>query len=334
MIFTAAIVGLCFVLTAVRADESRPSVLEITETSKQVFDVTWRRPARGEQVLRLKPAFPAHCKEVVEPVGYNRGDVAIERWQLDCRPDGLEGYAVSIEGLKQTISDTLVRITLLNGVSHNDLLSGRQPSLVVDHSPSKFSVTIDYFVLGVVHILGGVDHLLFVLCLLMLVSGPLKLIKTITAFTVAHSITLAASSLGMVKVPQAPVEAVIALSIVFLARELMFREQSDSNNYQPGLSERAPWLVAFTFGLLHGFGFAGALAEIGLPQNEIPLALLMFNIGVEAGQLLFVGAVLLVMFGVKLSRWIAPTWATPAVLYGIGGISAFWLIDRFSRISV
>jgi hydrogenase/urease accessory protein HupE len=185
------------------------------------------------------------------------------------------------------------------------------------------AVAWSYFVLGVEHILGGIDHLLFVLALLLIVRGSRRIIATVTAFTVAHSVTLAAATLGWVHVPGPPVEAIIALSIVFVASEVVHARQG-----RAGLTEQAPWIVAFSFGLLHGFGFAGALAEVGLPQAAIPLALLTFNVGVEVGQLMFVAAVLALRFvGTRFLRGEA-TWLPVATAYGVGAVAAFWTIER------
>jgi hypothetical protein len=204
---------------------------------------------------------------------------------------------------------------------------------VVAAAPSALEVCRTYLVLGVEHILFGVDHLLFVLALLILVKGWRKLIGTITAFTVAHSITLAAATLGFVHVPSKPVEATIALSIVFVACEIVHRRQGRSE-----LTETWPWIIAFSFGLLHGLGFAGALREVGLPQNAIPLALLFFNVGVELGQLLFISFVMAVIavavYGArKLSRsnvtqQSAFAWCENVSAYAIGAVAAFWLIER------
>ena len=200
-------------------------------------------------------------------------------------------------------------------------------------APGALEVCRTYLVLGVEHILFGVDHLLFVLALLILVKGWRKLIGTITAFTVAHSITLAAATLGIVHVPNKPVEATIALSIVFVACEIVQRRQGRS-----GLTEAWPWVIAFSFGLLHGLGFANALREVGLPQNAIPLALLFFNVGVELGQLLFISVVMVIITlavhaARKLSRWsVAPqsafAWCENTSAYAIGAVAAFWLIQR------
>jgi hydrogenase/urease accessory protein HupE len=194
----------------------------------------------------------------------------------------------------------------------------------VEGPRSSFSVGAEYLLLGFDHILAGVDHLVFVLGLTLIVGGGWRLVKTITAFTVAHSITLALSTLGHVRVSHAPVEAAIALSIVFLARELLLMRRG-----QPGLTSRAPWLVAFAFGLLHGLGFAGALREIGLPQGDIPLALLAFNIGVEAGQLAFVAVVLaLLAIGRRISSDTLPKWLGQVPAYAIGTVAAFWTLER------
>ena len=199
----------------------------------------------------------------------------------------------------------------------------RRSSFVVPEAASGWEVARTYLALGVEHILGGVDHLLFVLALLLVVRGFTLLFKTITAFTVAHSLTLALAALGVVNVPGAPVEAVIALSILFLACEIV-----RTYGGQTGLTARYPWVVAFTFGLLHGLGFAGALAEVGLPQTAIPLALLFFNVGVEVGQLLFVVAALVVVGLIRRTRFAWPAWSWQVPAYGIGSVAAFWCVER------
>jgi len=305
------------------AHESRPAYLELTEQQPNAFDVTWRRPARGDLVLRLAPVFPSHCTDRGRRASYVESNASIERWQIDCGTGGLPGHTLYIQGLEETLTDVLVRVSFLNGATFSHILRGNAPAFTLRGEPSKTQVIRDYFILGVEHILGGVDHLLFVLCLLLIVDSVWRLIKTVTAFTVAHSITLGAATLGFVNVPQAPVEAVIALSILFLATELVRQQRGERD-----LAMRAPWLVAFTFGLLHGFGFAGALAEIGLPQTEIPLALLMFNVGVEAGQVIFIMSVLALIWASKrvIRAW--PHWLPQVTAYGIGGISAYWVIDR------
>jgi hydrogenase/urease accessory protein HupE len=305
------------------AHESRPAYLELKETSPGDFDVTWRRPARGDKALSLAPEFPAHCLTPENPASYFVGGAYIERWRIECGETGLLDQAISIRGLEFTLTDVLIRVEQAQGVVRSGIVKPNAPSFIVERSPSAWKVIVDYLVLGVEHILGGIDHLLFVLGLMLIVSGTRRLIQTITAFTVAHSITLGAATLGFVKVPQAPVEAVIALSILFLATELIRREEGHE-----GLASRFPWVVAFIFGLLHGFGFAGALTEVGLPQNEIPLALLMFNIGVELGQILFVATVLLFLYIIQRNVKNLPSWGPRATAYGIGSLAAFWIFDR------
>ena len=239
------------------------------------------------------------------------------------RPGGLTGAEITVDGLAGTLTDVLVRIQRTDGTSQVLRLKPESPSFVVEAVPGSLQVAATYLSLGIEHILLGLDHLLFVLALLILVDNWRRLVWTITAFTIAHSITLAAATLGWVAVPPPPVEAVIALSIVFVAGEIVRSRQG-----RPSLSQRLPWLVAFTFGLLHGFGFAGALSEIGLPQQQIPLALFTFNVGVEIGQLLFVGAVLLLARLPRLLHLPVPAWWARAVAYGIGSVAVFWVIER------
>jgi hypothetical protein len=198
---------------------------------------------------------------------------------------------------------------------------------VIPAVTSALDVVRAYTVLGIEHILGGVDHLLFVLALLLLVRGLGRLVATVTAFTVAHSVTLAAATLGFVHVPSAPVEATIALSILFLASELA-RQQLAGGASRADLTARFPWVVAFSFGLLHGFGFAGALSEIGMPAKAVPLALLFFNVGVELGQLAFIAAVLAVGWGFRRAALVAPRGWPRAAAYGIGSVAAFWFVQR------
>ncbi len=307
------------------AHESRPAYLELSEREVGVFEIMWRRPARGDRVLALYPKLPPHCIQVGRKGTYLLPGSTLERWTVDCGKPGLAGHSLYIEGLAATLTDVLVRVALVNGSSHSQILRPNAPGFILKGAPSTWQVSGDYSLLGVEHILGGIDHLLFVLGLLLIVRGGWLLIKTVTAFTVAHSITLGVATLGFVRVPQAPVEAVIALSILFLATELAKQRAGHQR-----LAEAHPWVVAFAFGLLHGFGFAGALSELGLPQTDIPLALLMFNVGVEAGQLLFIGAVLIIL---QLGKRIVDqpiAWAPRAAAYGIGGISAFWVIQRVS----
>jgi len=221
------------------------------------------------------------------------------------------------------ITDVLARVERSDGTTQVVRLVPQRPRFVVEAAQDGASVSRTYLVLGIRHILGGVDHLLFVLALVLIVGHRRRLLITITAFTLAHSLTLAAATLGLVHVPQAPVEAAIALSIVFVAAEIVHGLQG-----RPGLTARAPWVVAFSFGLLHGLGFAGALAEVGLPQRAIPLALLFFNVGVELGQLAFVSGVwaVLRLAGGVPRPW--PRWAQALPAYAIGAVAMFWVIER------
>lgn len=311
--------------TSVCAHEVRPAYLELKQTGSDTFDVLWKVPAMGDNLrLGLYVRFPESCELVKEPTGVFSNNAYIERSSVR-EPDALVGASITIDGLKTTLTDVLVRIERLDGTTQVARLMPEAPLLTVETSPSPWQVAWTYLVLGVEHILLGIDHLLFVLALVLLVKGWKKLVGTITSFTVAHSITLALATLGFVNVPGPPVEACIALSIVFVAAEIV-----RSRCGQPGLTERAPWLIAFTFGLLHGLGFAGALREVGLPQQAIPVALLFFNVGVEVGQLAFVAAILLVITVARHLPIRSPSWSWRLAPYAIGSIAMFWVIERTS----
>ena len=305
------------------AHESRPAYLEITETQADQYDVLWKRPMRGDRVLSLHPRFPPFCSSLTPAASYSLPGARVERQSFDCGDTSLIGQTITIDGLSTTLTDVLARVAFLDGYTQTTLIRPSNPSFVIQGSQSTIQVSRQYLVLGIEHILGGIDHLLFVLGLLLIVRGFGLLLKTITAFTVAHSITLAMAALGLVNVPQAPVEAVIALSILFLASELAKQQKGN-----PGMTARYPWVVALSFGLLHGFGFAGALAEIGLPQTDIPLALFTFNVGVEVGQLMFVAAALCVIWILKRLPWRWPTWSLRIPAYAIGSLAVFWFIQR------
>ena len=306
----------------VDAHEVRPGYLELRQTGPETFRVLWKVPARGDLRLGIYARLPDRCEPLAPAVGSEAGGAFTERWTVACR-GGLTGQRIVIDGLSATFTDVLVRLEGSDGTTQVARLTPSAPAFVVEAEPSRIRVAGTYLRLGVEHILGGIDHLLFVLALLIIVRGWGSLLKTITAFTLAHSVTLALAALGFVRVPSAPVEAVIALSILFLAAEIVHGRQG-----RPGLTEQFPWVVAFTFGLLHGFGFAGALMEIGLPEQSIPLALLFFNVGVELGQLLFIAVA--VTIGAILRRiavpW--PVWAWRVPAYAIGTIAAFWTIQR------
>lgn len=311
-------------LQGLSAHEVRPAFLELRETASHVFLTTWKVPALGTFRLSIEPRLSKSCHRIGESTMVQAGGAFIEHGQVQCDGD-LAGETIAVDGLDATLTDVLVRIELVDGSVSTARLTPSNPSFIVPTQPGPLMVLRAYVGLGIEHILSGTDHLLFVLCLLLLVRGLRQLLATITAFTLAHSITLAAATLGFVRVPTAPVEATIALSIVFLASELVLGEAGR------GAATRSyPWLVAFCFGLLHGLGFAGALAEVGLPQGEIPLALFAFNVGVELGQLTFVTAVLSLA---RLGRLIPlglPVWAPGAAGYAIGSIASFWVFARLT----
>ena len=309
--------------TTALAHRLQPAYLEISEQNAGTFNVLWKRPLAGNRPMDIFPRFPETCSNITEPALRPSDSSAIERWLIDCGASGLAKKTIVIDGLVKTVTDTLLRIELADGSMHTTVLRPDAPTYIVPETSSKTEVARSYLVLGVEHILGGFDHLLFVLGLLLIVRKTRLLIKTITAFTLAHSVTLAMAALGFVHVPQTPVEAVIALSILFLATEL-----SKQHRGELGLTSRAPWIVALSFGLLHGFGFAGALSEIGLPQTDIPLALLFFNVGVEVGQLMFVAAVLVVTWLIHKAKVQWPVWTEQMPAYAIGSLAAFWFIQR------
>ncbi len=313
------------------ADELRPSVVEMIEqdaaSSPGVWILEWKLPVaarRGQAAAPLaRPVVPASCDIVGEPVRRASPLALLGRAQLQCN-GGLAGESF---GLSQLIgsSDGIARFVPQNRPVQSFRLTAAAPSAVLLAEPDRLQVLRDYFVIGAEHILFGWDHLLFVIALVLLVRSPWSVVKAATAFTIAHSITLVATSLGYTGLPSRPVEALIALSIVFLAVEvaLVLRDPNRQT-----LTRRAPWLVAFGFGLFHGFGFAGALAEIGLPQGEVLAALVAFNVGVEAGQLLVIAFLIALLKAA--SRW-APKAEAPtirAMTYGIGLTGSFWLIER------
>ncbi len=307
----------------VQAHELQPSSMELRQLTSERFEVIWRAPVYYGKPHPAQLQLPKTWQTVGEPTVKQLPDSTLHRHVVDVPGGVIDGAVIQFVGLESTITDVFARFVWLDGSETTAIARPSQPWIEVIAQRSAWQVAWDYTVLGVDHILSGFDHLTFVLALLLIVSGARRLLITVTSFTLAHSITLAAATLGVLWVPGPPVEAVIALSILFLASELV-----KVNRGLPSLTARYPWIVAFTFGLLHGFGFAGALAKVGLPQNEIALALLMFNVGVELGQLLFIAVILATALLLKkLSReW--PVWLGQVPAYGIGGIAAFWLIER------
>ncbi len=324
MLRTLLFLLVALLATPAAADEFRPAYLQLTQRDATSYDVLWKVPALDEETtLKLRPVFPPGTKEVTPPRGAYANGASVFRWRI-AAPGGLEGKTIAMEGMSLTRTDVLVRLARLDGTEQIERLNPTEPGFIAVPSPGPWEVMITYTWLGIEHILLGIDHLLFVAALVMLVRGTRQLLVTITAFTIAHSITLALATLGVLDVPGPPVEAVIALSIMFVAVEILRRHQG-----HPSLASQKPWLVAFSFGLLHGLGFAGALAEVGLPENSIPLALLFFNIGVEIGQLLFVAVLL--AGAALVRRFVGTVDARVAIVlpaYAIGGLASFWLVER------
>jgi len=306
------------------AHEIRPAYLEITEINAHHFRVFWKQPTMGEYSLHLKPLLQNWLIDSAALTSYS-DSYLIKQWDIQKGNEVLNGQTLSIEGLDKTMTDVLVVIHFVNGDEITRILKPVSPGFEIQQSQHTSVPIGAYLQLGITHILFGVDHLLFVLGLLLLVKGTKRLIKTITAFTIAHSITLALATLHLVQVQQAAAEATIALSIVFLALELVRHYQG-----RDGLTYRYPWVVAFIFGLLHGFGFAGALAEVGLPSASIPIALFLFNVGVELGQLMFVTLALSIIWVLKKWGPKFPGWTRFIAPYVIGSLASFWLIERIS----
>jgi hydrogenase/urease accessory protein HupE len=289
--------------------------------------VTWKASLLQPRGSDLRPELPPHCEPLGEPELLRGPTSATLRWSEDCGSRGLIGERVRVRGLGRSRTDALVRVELLDGRSLQAVMSGADASLLVTALPDPTRVARDYAGLGLRHILGGIDHLLFVLGLLLLASGRRALLYTITAFTVGHSVTLSLAVQGFVNFPTRWVEFAIAVSILILAVEL-----SRSNDAASSRLRRRPWELAFAFGLLHGLGFAGALSEVGLPVGEIPVALLSFNLGIEFGQLFFVAAVLGVVAALRPRAAHGPAWLRKVPAYAIGILASFWCFERFAEI--
>jgi hydrogenase/urease accessory protein HupE len=321
-----------FLVSGAFAHEVRPAYLELRQTGSETYDALWKVPGLGENLrLGLYVEFPAGCTNVTEPRPSMVNNAYSERWTVK-RAGGLSGATIHIAGLTATTTDVLVRVERLDGSAQVTRLTPSIPSFVVEAAPKALEVARTYSVLGVEHILTGIDHLLFVLALIIITRGGWKLVKTVTAFTLSHSISLTAATLGFVHVPPPPVEAVIALSIVFVAAEIVHMSRG-----LVGITARAPWVVALSFGLIHGLGFAGGLSDAGLPAGHIPTALLFFSIGVEAGHFMFIGVVLsLIALGHKaLQHVVLFSTRTPLSTflhlvppYAIGTVAMFWFLQR------
>lgn len=317
----ALIVMLAGCAATARADELRPGYLELNQQTPTQWHMVWKAPIKGGLATNAHPALPGFCSQ---PLPHRElVDAAVVAVSdLTCTAP-LTGQKVGLTGLDSSFTDALVRIAPLRRPVQAARLTAAQPMVEVAAKAARAQVAGTYFTLGVGHILTGYDHLLFVLSLVLLLSGGWRIAKTVTAFTVAHSLTLIGTTLHLFSVQRKPVEICIALSIVFLAVEII-----KTRPEAPRLSERIPWLVAFAFGLLHGFGFAGALAEIGLPEGEIPIALLTFNLGVEAGQLLIVTGGLAALAVIRRFAQSRLRTIQIGTAYAIGSVAALWMIQR------
>jgi hydrogenase/urease accessory protein HupE len=308
------------------AHDARPAYMQVTEVAPQRYEVIWRTPVLSGMRLPVVLRFPANTRNVTEPVLRELSDSLVERRIIETG-GGLTGTRIEIVGLQATITDALVRVQMLDGTYSTTLVRPSKPWIDITASRGPLDVARAYLMHGIEHILFGYDHLLFVLALILIVRSTRILLLTVTAFTVAHSITLSLATLGVVHVPGPPVEATIALSILLLACEIIRAERG-----QASMTAKWPWLVAFSFGLLHGFGFASALTEIDLPQGDIPLALFAFNVGVEIGQLIFIAVVLGALRCVKLIGFptVVERHARSVASYGIGSMAAYWFIERLA----
>jgi hypothetical protein len=318
-----------------QAHQLSPGFFGLSEVAPNRYDARWKVSVSGGLADALTPELPTGCAVASPPRTYLvdgvnvANEFRLQQATVLC-DEPIAGGTFRIAGLESPDTDVLLSIVYFDGSVFSHRLLPSRPSVVIPENPGVLDVISTYTLLGVEHILIGFDHLLFVLALMLLIAGWRRLVWTITAFTLAHSLTLAVATFGVVRVSGAAVEATIALSILFLAVELARRGATYGSAVQsgPGLTLRYPWLVAFAFGLLHGFGFAGVLADIGLPEQAIPLALLFFNVGVELGQLLFIAVVLSI--GALLTRVhiVPPRQSSRIAAYVIGSLAAFWVFER------
>lgn len=320
LMFLAAIALIC--VTAAFAHEARPGYLELRETAPDTYSFLWKRPSGGEVELQLSPVIPKDCTLVTPDRQQLTVGAVVVRGTLTCK-GGLAGKTIVIDGLEGTITDVLVRVHHSDARLESYLLRPVSPSITFGGVTTLASRALSYIQLGVQHILLGADHLLFVLGLMLIVSDRWMLVKTISSFTLAHSITLAIATLGYASAPLPPLNAAIALSILFLGPEIVRTWRGETS-----FTIRHPWVVAFAFGLLHGFGFASGLTSMGLPKSEIPLALLLFNVGVELGQISFVVLILLLKRSFRLLEVHWPRIVERLPGYAVGTLGAYWFIQR------
>lgn len=321
-----AVATLLAAATCAQAHPMSPALLQITEKGEGVFSITWRQSIfKLPGTMDKKPTLPPGCETTTAPTLEEDSVASTTAWEVNCGPEGLVGQTVGIQGLGEAGTDGLVRIEMADGRVIRRVVSEENPELVVPGSESWLSVGLDYAWLGIEHILGGYDHLLFVFGLFLLVPALRPLAVTVTAFTLGHSVTLTLAVLGAANASPAIVEPIIAFTVYLLAVEIARRRHAN-----PSLLSRYPWAMALLFGLLHGLGFAGALREVGLPQNEIPLALFSFNVGIEIGQLAFLVVVLVLR--TALAGFLAglPAWTRVVPVYAMGSLAAMWMFERIA----
>ncbi|CAA6819191.1 MAG: membrane protein, putative [uncultured Sulfurovum sp.] len=312
-----------FLVSFVQGDILKPAYLEVIQKKQNTYKILLKLPVEGDKKPLVNVKSIEDCEEKNIRIISSINASYLKRYDLICN-ENLKGKVLEIEGLEDSRMDLLLRLEFLDNSSQSVLLNASQNSYFVQEDASSLQIIQTYTWLGITHILMGFDHLLFVFLLLLIVKNMRLLLWTISAFTLAHSLTIAGATLGLVHLPQQPVEAIIALSILFLALEIVYASRG-----KVGLTLQYPWLIAFIFGLLHGFGFAGALAEIGLPAQAITLALVFFNIGVEVGQLIFVAMVMLLALPLRhLVAVKSMKKLEMLVVYAIGGLAAFWTIER------
>lgn len=302
-----------------------PSLLDLRVGADGEASARFKTPSMRPTGTEIAPVLPEACRVRGQPEIAEEGTGTVFRYTLSCRADALIGQSIGLRGLEDSRTNGLVRVELPGGHVSQRVVDAEAPLLEISPAPTAWQTAREYAALGLEHILGGIDHLLFVAGLLLLVRGPRMLVETITAFTLGHSVTLSAAALGLARVPERPVEVAIAGSIVWLATEIAReRERPERSGW------RRPRSLAGGFGLLHGFGFAGALAEVGLPSGDIPLALAGFNVGIELGQLAFVAVLIAVVAAGHRVRVAAPVWGTTAAAYAIGSLASYWMFERLA----
>ncbi|MDC1306442.1 HupE/UreJ family protein [Pseudomonadales bacterium] len=304
-----------------------PSLLKFVQTAENNYNVVWKTPTEATSNIPLRPTWPDSCLVKSEKPVTREGTGTVSSWTLDCSQlgsKGLVGQRLGVKGLAENQASAMVMLRLMDGRSYQSVVNAEALEFLIPAQPGQSKVMAEYSVLGAEHIWEGPDHLMFVFGLLLLVGGGARLLWTVTAFTVGHSMTLTLVTLGLLIYPVALIEFAIAVSIFALALALTRKDNG-------GLFKRHPWWLAGGFGLLHGMGFAGALAEIGLPQGHVPLALLFFNVGIEIGQIAFVVLVLALWWSINrpiVLQRIAVQKLLPIPVYLLGGLSAMWCIER------